>query len=520
LDSTSSNAPSEGPLRVALRPAYALAVGTGFLYFLAFPGIDLWPLSFVALAPLMVALKNQTARRAAGLGWAAGFTMTMSGFYWLLGMLKTFSGFPTAVCLVFMAILCGYQGGRIALMGYLYGRAEGRGWPAGPVFALAFIASELVYPLLFPWYFGATVHQVPALTQIAELGNPIVVGLMLIAANLAVTEVVWARLERRAPRPRLIGALLAVPALSAVYGAIRISQVDRNVAQAPKAEVGVVQANMSLMAKRQAAGEGLRRHLRLTRELQAEAPLDLVVWSETSVTSAVAESDVDVEYPRRFTRGLGVPAVFGAVLYREVSDARRYALYNSALLSDKSGAIRGRFDKTYLLAFGEFLPLGDTFPMLYDWSPNTGKFSKGTSLSSLPLGDHKLTVHICYEDVIPSFVNAMMRTEPGNLLVNITNDAWFGDSTEPWIHLALSKFRAIEQRRFLARSTNSGVSAIIDPVGRVVRHTETFKEQAVHAQIAWLDGRTPYNLWGDAPWWLATVGIVLMGIVGRKKPKS
>ena len=169
MDSTSSNAPSEGTPLVAPRLAYALAVGTGFLYFLAFPGIDLWPLSFVALAPLMIALKNQPPRRAAGLGWAAGFTMTMAGFYWLLEMLKTFSGFPTVVCLFFMAVLCGYQGGRIALMGYLYGRAEKRGWPAGPVFALAFIASELVYPLLFPWYFGATVHQVPALTQIADL---------------------------------------------------------------------------------------------------------------------------------------------------------------------------------------------------------------------------------------------------------------------------------------------------------------------------------------------------------------
>jgi apolipoprotein N-acyltransferase len=507
-------------VRVQPRVAYALAVGTGLLYFLAFPGIDLWPLGFVALAPLMVAMKNQPVRRAAGLGWAAGFTMTMAGFYWLLEMLKTFSGFPTAVCLVFMAILCGYQGGRIALMGYLYGRAERRGWPAGPVFALAFIASELVYPLLFPWYFGATVHQVPALTQVAELGNPIVVGLTLVAANLALAELVQARLEKRAPRLRTVGALCLIPVLSALYGAVRISQVDRAVASAPKAEVGVVQANMSLLAKRHSPGEGLQRHLDLTRQLQAETPLDLVVWSETSVTSATQEDEVDFEYQRRFTRALGVPAVFGAVLYRQVSDARRYVLFNSALLSDRSGHIRGRFDKQYLLAFGEFLPFGDTFPVLYEWSPNSGKFEKGTSFQSLPLGDHKLTVHICYEDVIPSFVNRMMRTDPGDLLVNITNDAWFGDSTEPWIHLALSKFRAIEQRRFLARSTNSGVSAIIDPVGRVVRQTGTFRQEAVHAQVAWMKGSTPYNLWGDTPWWLATLAIVGMGFWRRPSSKK
>jgi apolipoprotein N-acyltransferase len=471
----------------------------------------------VALAPLMIAMKNQSVRRAAGLGWAAGFTMTMIGFYWLIEMLRTFSGFPTAVCLVFMAILCGYQGGRIALLGYLYGRACARGWPAGVVFALAFVASELLYPLLFPWYFGATVHQVPALTQAAELGNPILVGLTLVAANLAVTELVWAKLEARPANLRRVGTLLAVPLVSAVYGAIRIPQVDRRVAAAPKAEIGVVQANMSLMGKRHSPGEGLLRHMALTRSMMAETPLDLVVWSETSVISATPEANVEFEYSRRFTRSLGVPAVFGAVLYRDVQDERRYVLFNSALMSDREGNIRGRYDKTFLLAFGEYLPLGDSFPVLYDWSPNSGKFSQGTSLTALPLDGHKVSVHICYEDVVPAFVNKMMRADPGELLVNITNDAWFGDSTEPWIHLALSKFRAIEQRRFLARSTNSGVSAIIDPVGRVVRHTGTFRQEAVHAPIRWMEGRTPYNVIGDAPWWLATAAIVAMSL--KRRPR-
>jgi apolipoprotein N-acyltransferase len=166
------------------------------------------------------------------------------------------------------------------------------------------------------------------------------------------------------------------------------------------------------------------------------------------------------------------------------------------------------------------LPLGDTFPILYEWSPNTGKFSQGTSLAALPLGKHRLSVHICYEDVIPSFVNRMMRADPGDLLVNITNDAWFGDSTEPWIHLALSKFRAIEQRRFLVRSTNSGVSAIIDPVGRVVAHTGTFREEATRATIAWMSGRTPYNVWGDTPWWLLTLASLIMAFWRRKPAEA
>jgi apolipoprotein N-acyltransferase len=518
LGSTSSSAPSSPAVSherapsllpdvrppVRPQPAHGLAVLTGLLYFLAFPGVDLWPLAFVALVPLAIALRGQSPRRAAALGWTAGFTMTMTGFYWLLEMLETFSGFPTAICLVFMAILCAYQAGRIALMGWLTVRIEQRVWPFGGGLALGFVASELTFPLLFPWYFGATVYQVPALTQVAELGNPILVGLVLLAANLAVVEVLESRWRAPPLRRRLIAALLAIPVLAASYGAVRIRQVDARVAAAPALEAGIVQANMSLLGKRQDRNEGLRRHLTLTRQLQQHGPLDLVVWSETSVTGAVDEDRVEEEYPRRFTRMLGTPAIFGAVLVRPVEDARRYVLFNSALITDSHGDIRGRYDKTFLLAFGEYLPLGDTFPILHDWSPNSGHFTKGTSLQSLPLDGRKVNVHICYEDVIPSFVNAMMRADPAELLVNITNDAWFGDTTEPWIHLALATFRAVEHRRYLIRSTNSGVSAFVDPVGRIVAHTPTYEQAAIRERIRWLDGTTPYEIYGDAPWWLAT----------------
>src|SRR5690349_2934254 len=141
------------------KAAADLAVLSGVLYFLAFPGIDLWPLSFVALVPLILALRGQTPKHALLFGWLSGFTMTMLGFYWLLEMLQTFSGFPLPLCALFMAILCAYQAGRIALLGWVYARVEARGWPANLAFLLVFAASEQIYPLLFPWSYAATVHQ-------------------------------------------------------------------------------------------------------------------------------------------------------------------------------------------------------------------------------------------------------------------------------------------------------------------------------------------------------------------------
>jgi apolipoprotein N-acyltransferase len=494
----------------ALRPriAYPLAVLSGLLYFLAFPGIDLWPLAFVALAPLLVAMRGQPVRRAAGLGWAAGFTMTMTGFYWLMEMLRVFSGFPTPVCFLFMCILCAYQGGRIALCGWLYGRAATRGWPAEAVFLGAFATSELVYPLLFPWYFGATMHLAPALGQVADLGGPILVGLMVATTSVAFAEVVQARREKRKRRRAWVVAGAAVPALAAIYGLVRIASVDAAVASAEKIRLGIVQPNLPIFDRKSA----LALHQRMTREL-AKEKVDLVVWSEAAVPMGFDEAAYQKEVPRKLTGTLGVSTVVGTVLVRdEPSSPRGRRLFNTALIADEKGAIGGRYDKHYLLMFGEYLPFGEMLPVLYKYSPNSGRFSPGETMDALDWRGHRIGALICYEDIIPSFVNELMRHDDPDLLVNLTNDAWFGDTTEPWIHFALAKMRAIEQRRFLVRATNSGVSGIIDPVGRVVESKGTFVTDKVIGEVGFMKGGTVYRAIGDIPWYVVAVAMAAMSI--------
>jgi apolipoprotein N-acyltransferase len=499
--------------------AYAAAVGSGLLYWLAFPGRDLWPLAFVAWIPLYVAMKEQPARRAGLLGWTAGVTMNVAGFFWLEEMLRTFSGFPAPVCFLFVLIVCGYQGGRIALLGWLYGRGTERGWPRAPVFAVAFAASELLYPLLFPWYYAATVHRAPVLTQLADLGGPILVGLVLVAVNLALAEGLLAAVERRRPDVRLLASGAGVLTVALVYGRLRITAVDAAVQAAPSATVGVVQANMGLMEKRTSFDEGLRRHLRLSRELIAKGA-DFLVWSETSAMRAVRDDTYGREL-RAVARQIGEPAIFGAVIVKPVPDAREYVLYNSGVASDASGAITSRYDKQYLLTFGEYLPFGEQFPVLYQWSPNSGHFSPGTSFDPLLLdlhGErHPVTMLICYEDILPRFTNDAVRHGDPELLVNMTNDAWFGNTAEPWEHLALAELRAVEHRRFLVRGTNSGVSAVVDPVGRVLGHTGAFQQEGMTAVIHWMRAHTVYESIGDWPW-LAVSAAALAAAFRRRRP--
>jgi len=510
------------PEALAALPASALAFLSGFLYFLAFPGIDLWPLSFVALVPLIVALRGQTAKRALGLGWIAGFTMTMIGFYWLMEMLKVFSGFPVALCIVFMAILCGYQAGRIALCGWLYGRADRRGWPAAPAFALAFVASELVFPLLFPWYYAATVHNAPIFLQLADLGGPYLVALVLVTVNLAVAELVFIFI-RKEPRPldrRVLYAGAGALAIALLYGAIRIHQVDATAAVAKPVKIGIVQGNQPLLGRSHALSSAQAA----TKALK-DRGAELVVWSEGGSGTAHRESVNEEEARRAVTAKLGVPTIIGTLLMRPVPGPGRQhpTMFNTALLATDGGKIVGRYDKQYLLAFGEYLPFGETFPSLYEMSPNSSRFSSGTSLEPLVWGEHRISALICYEDILPGFVNKAVHHADPDLLVNLTNDTWFGDSTEPFIHFALAKLRAVEHRRYLVRATNTGLSGIIDPIGRTILHGGTFKEEALLGEARFMHATTGYEILGDYPWYLAALMIGFMAFrvyAPKKKPKA
>jgi apolipoprotein N-acyltransferase len=509
-------APNGTPFPLSLRASALAAVASGFLYFLSFPGVDAWPLAFVALVPLRLSLLGQAPRRAFFLGWLTGLTLTCFGFYWLVGMLQRFSGFPLPVCVFFALVVNGFQGCRMGVFAWSFVRAEERGWPPGIIWVLALPAAELTFPALFWWSFGASLHPANALTQIAELGGILGVCAVATAANWGFAEWARAALERRRIPFRATAPYWLAPLAAAVYGAVRIPALDRASAAAPHSVVGLVQANLGLMAKRLNHAESLRRHLRATAELVTRDKAALVLWSETVVTRQLQLPGAGELGQRAVAADVGVPLLFGALLRYPVPDARRFAYTNSALIADAHGTVEGRYDKQELVAFSEKMPFGRELPWLYEISPNSGKFEPTERVSPVPFGTHRIAVTICNDDVNTRATRRVV-SEPGtDLIVNLTNDAWFGDTTEPWIHLALAKFRAIEHRRYFVRATNSGVSAFIDPVGRVFAKTETFHETTLARSVAWLDGRTLYDFIGDVPYWLGGAFVAFAAFRARR----
>ncbi|MCB9666531.1 MAG: apolipoprotein N-acyltransferase [Myxococcales bacterium] len=482
---------------------YCLALSAGILYFLGFAGIDFWPCAMLAYVPIQLALERVPVARPKDtikLGLLFGFVAMFGGYYWLIHVLREFSGFPLPICVALASLLVLQQAGAFGLFAYIWWL--GRRCEVNLTLRLVVAATcaEFIYPMLFPYYYGASFHTIPVLLQTAELGGPLLVSALCFVINGTIFEAWHARyVSRTSPRRALTVGGAVVLAVT-VFGIVRMQQVDSRAKQAPKISVGLVQANMDTFGKRDDPIEGLRRHLRLSRDLERNGTQPgLIVWPESSYAWALPEGLKNVR--RAVTGSLSTPILFGAISRRNGSSVPK--IFNTAFITDAEGNIQGSYDKTYLLAFGEYLPFGDLFPVLYEWSPNSGHFSKGAHVNALPLGKWRIGTLICYEDILPAFVRKVVRHSDPHFLVNITNDSWFGDTTEPWEHLALSKLRSVEHRRFLLRATNSGVSAIIDPVGRVVDQTKLFREQTLQGEVSMLKGQTFYSLTGDWPGWLS-----------------
>jgi apolipoprotein N-acyltransferase len=503
--------------------------------FLGFAGFGIWPLAFVAIIPALFVFDPLETRggfeRPVGRWFFFralffGYVAELGGFYWLINTLVDFSGFPLVVCLLFASIFFLFQGLQFVAILALWTRARARGFPATPALVAAYLASEALFPMLFEHYYGSAFHPVPILMQVADLGGPMMCTALAMSVAGALYDLGSAITQKRTPLPRLWpGIAFGYLAFALGYGAFRISEVDAITAAAPHLEVGVVQANMGLFEKWQEPEAGVRRHVEQTETISAAHDVDLVVWPESAVTFFLPGSITNLRQwrwaPRLGLTELDVPIIFGALRRSHVQGGHDVD-HNTAFLVGSDGQILGTYDKTYLLAFGEFIPLGETFPVLYDISPMSGRFTPGDDPSPVVFPardgrDYRISILVCYEDIVSAFVRRAVTEGDPHLLVNVTNDSWFGDTHEPWVHLHLARFRAVEHRRYLVRATNSGVSAIIDAAGRITEASGTFERANLVGEVAMIEGpRTLYGMLGAWPGWVGLLAIVLMGFLPER----
>lgn len=456
-----------------------------------------WPLLAFATPPLLLAAiageagDRASAKRGFVAGIAAGTACNAIALYWIVGLLESFARFPLAAAVPVAILLFVAQSATFALAGAAAGAlartspAFARGlWVWLPV---ALAASFSITWSLFPWRPSAAVIPWVAWVQAAEIGGEPLLDFAWALAGCGL----FAGVRDRRALPFAIGAAALV--LPVMYGAIRVDQVREERAHAPLLRVGVVQPNVGIYEKHD---ETLWMfQLVDLRELTAEVEArgaELVVWPETSYPFPwPRERRVDMPgFQAAIRDEVRGPLLFGAITRRGPC-----ARWNSAIALDRDGRVTGVSDKVELLAFGEYVPLWHVLPPLQARFRCPGLLA-GETPETLSIASARIAVLNCYEDVLARYGWRVMQSSP-DLLVNVTNDAWFGDTSEPFLHQTVARMRAIETRRDLLRSVNTGVSSHVAATGEVLHATATWQRTAFVAEARILAGRTLWVRLGD-----------------------
>ena len=415
------------------------------------------------------ALKADSPGRAFKYAWLAGFLGYGLAMYWVAIPVHDFGGLPWILAAPCPALLALYMGLYPGLFGLFIFLGRGMNMPAyGLMAASLWAALELARGTLFtgfPWVVLASAFTpwIEAIQAASIMGAYALSGVFAgIAVLLSVATPNW----------KSKFTALALIAVVWGYGAWTLS---KPLETRGRISASVVQGNIDQSLKWDESFQAgtVERYIRLSQnEIKHNDP-ELIIWPETALPFYFQEPSVLSGKVRAFARDFDTALLAGSPAYRPDYDNGGMVLHNRAYLID-SGEVSGRYDKEHLVPFGEYIPLQKVLFFLDKLVAGVGDFKPGKDQKPLEGDGFKAGVLICYETIFPEL--ARMRVQSGaNLLVNISNDAWFGRSSAPRQHLHLSALRAVELKRSLARSTNTGISAFIDPRGRITGATQLFR---------------------------------------------
>lgn len=500
-------------------------IGTSYI-----PSVP-WALLF-GFVPLWIHATNsqQKLSKIFLMGWWTQFILTAIGFHWVAYVSHEFGFLPWPIAILVLFVFSGlvhlYIPVALTISIWLKRR-----WNLSIPFVLFIIAltqvlGEMYWPRLFPW----------------NLGYP----WLWIQSPIAQTADIWG-FEGLSVFAHLINALIALAVLiktlrirvtMAVSIALIALVVLGNFQQSqwtdPDRELKVlqIQANIGNFEKYYAErGAGYQQYIadiyfNLTRQSLAMHPdADLIVWPESGFPDYLNEHRRDRRYPMEFfdfLREIKKPILTGAYSEDPPSAARR-GEYNALFLFNAQAELLGQYHKTNLLAFGEFTPLVDVFPWLEKISPAGRGFGRGSGAITLNWSQRneiiKIGPQICYDSLYPSFSTALTH-QGSQILVNLTNDSWFGPSFEPQQHLIMTLARAIEVRRPLIRNTNTGITTAIGADGQRYDQSPLYKSWAGVFNIKYYS-QPPLTFYSRFQAWLAPlVLLILLGLIWEAKRRA
>lgn len=461
-----------------------LSILSAVILIFAFPQSDCWFLAWFGLVPLMLALDGKSYRQSFGLSYLSGFIFFTGNLYWFVHVTKV-------GMFLMMLVLAVYYG----LFGLVYRYFQKRNavlklilLPAGWV-VIEFLRSRLFSG--FDWVsLGHSQYKFLPIIQIADITGVFGVSFLLVMTNYAFKLVVDGAMNRR-----ILSIIGIVLLFVFTYGMIRLRE---NFSQ-DHVTLAVVQGNIEQELKWE---EGLwpaimKKYQDITRQAAAEKP-DLIIWPETSFPGFLWEDKDQYLELKEFIRELQVPLLFGTI----VVENDEY--FNDAVLVSREGEEVNHYHKIHLVPFGEYIPFRKQIPFLSEFVP-IADFSPGKEETVFSLNGSKIntfSVLICFEDTLARLARKFVLND-ARLLINITNDAWFGDTKAPYLHLQAAVFRTVENRRWLIRAANTGVSCFINEKGKVVRYLQNVQGKKTYVsgfdsqKVLLVAKKTVYSLYGD-----------------------
>jgi len=447
---------------------------SGLLMAGAFPLPDYTALAWFGLVPLVLVMQHRPFKS----GFVAGLVFFAVTLYWVNIVMTTYGHLSLAVSFLLYLALAGY-------LALFWGTAtwaacrlkEFRDYPYALTLPVLWVALEFLREFLltgFPWAtLGYSQQAWLTMIQSADLFGVYGLSYLLILSNAALGESALAL--RRKPLQGFPAKALAAAALllllNYAYGYWSLQQ-DLD-ARPETLQTAVVQGNIPQDMKWRPENQvnTVKTYQNLSLLAERAGAKDLIIWPEAAMPFYFQDGGRLADAVAELPVATGASLLFGSPAYLRDPGGLRYL--NSSFLLSPTAQLLGRSDKTHLVPFGEYVPLGGYLPFVNKLVAGIGDYSPG-EINPLPIKGQQLGVLVCYEVVFPELAREYVRQGSG-LLINITNDAWFGKSSAPWQHLAMARFRAIENRVWLARAANTGVSAFIAPSGRVVQQTGLFE---------------------------------------------
>jgi apolipoprotein N-acyltransferase len=498
---------------------------------LAFPSLDRGFLAWFAMVPFLFVIIRCRPLWGFFFSFFFGFIFYTGIFFWMFKLPK-YTLLHHFLLGVYLCPLAGTFGLLVCLIARHCSPATGLFSTPFIWVCLEYVRSNLSF-LSLPW--GLLAHsqyQYPILIQMASITGIYGIGFLIVLVNSALTILVWPFLKRlsltipSSTEPLLSRGAKTLVGTAAICFAVNLLygySITAKTISGAKHRVSVVQANIDQSKKwdKKYAAMILDTYDKLTRKASQDKP-GLIIWPETATPKAINLDRNVLVKVWQTAKNASVPLLLGSSQQRkfEKNKTKTLKYQNSAFLLPPAKQLTRpqRYDKIRLLPFGEYLPLKGTIPWNSVGIPKIGDYVPGREFTIFELPEYRFAVTICWENIFADIVRRFVQGG-AQFIVNITNEAWFGKTAAPYQFLSMSVFRAVENRVFVVRCANTGVSCIIDPRGRIVDRVKSkdgkdiFVRGVLTASIVPQDSQTLYTQYGDWIIWFCICGAIMFVIL-------